>query len=163
VDQKQKSILEPFRNELANYGPDYKPTRGMLDLYSYVDTEPTEPFGLSGPDGEKTKIAETQKTFLRQLAAGDRKSAILTALQSEQNNIGIPSTYFYDLLERDSLLREAKSNDEVDTAMGKPVTDLQVPNYGKSESKGQMFVKAENALPAGRVIEIERNRKERGY
>jgi len=122
------SSLGKYRAELDSYGAGYKPTRGMSDFYSFQKMEPSNPTSL---DDAAEPARQIQEQFLKYLSLGDRKSAIEIALEADKKGIEIPRSYFEDLLERDSLIRSAKTQDEQDLAMDiKPRVDL-VSNVDK--------------------------------
>lgn len=127
AEQERRDIISELEKEYGSYGTGYKPDirmaretyRYMPQEYSgvitenkpeYTDTERVP----SQADVDRMKIQDAFLTKL--LNEGDRRGAIEIALKSEKNNIGIPISYFQDMLMRDKLFRKAYELDNPEYA-----------------------------------------------
>ena len=128
MEKENENILSKLRKEFNSFGKDYKPdSRTAAEMYAqYAPSENQEDFvsfrpesGYSVQGGVASKITgsaeverqKVQNEFLKSISIGDRKQAIQIALDSEKNNIGIPLSYFNDMLDRDKLMRIAYEQD----------------------------------------------------
>ena len=129
-DKENKQILSNFRKEFESFGKDYKPNaRQAAEMYAqyqpsqlqedFVSLRSPETTSYSENDGNAKKQVgsadkarlEVQNQFLGAISSGNRKQAIRIALDAEKNNIGIPLSYFNDMLDRDRLMRLAYEQD----------------------------------------------------
>ena len=130
MKKENENILSKLRKEFNSFGENYKPdSRKAAEMYAqYAPSQNQYDFiSLSGrPEssystqgGVTTKVigeAEENRThvqneFLKSISTGDRKQAIQIALNADKNNIGIPLSYFNDMLDRDRLMRLAYEQD----------------------------------------------------
>jgi len=131
MGKENENILSKLRKEFNSFGEDYKPdSRTASEMYAqYAPTQNQEDFislssdrpesSYSIQSGVASKVtgeaeknrANVQNEFLNSISTGDRKQAIQIALNSEKNNLGIPLSYFDDMLDRDRLMRLAYEQD----------------------------------------------------
>jgi hypothetical protein len=119
---ENKTIMERLQKERSSYGKGYKPdARQAAEMYKYTPSEysgfvserPSEMDVKSSgivSEAERSRFV-IQDAFLSAISRGYRKSALDIAINSEDKRSGIPISYFYDVLERDRLLREAYAQD----------------------------------------------------
>lgn len=121
-EAEKKTIMERLQKERSSYGKGYRPdARQAAEMYKYTPSEysgfvserPSEMDVKSSgvvSEAERSRFA-IQDAFLTAISGGDRKRALDIAINSEAEQTGIPISYFYDVLERDRLLREAYAQD----------------------------------------------------
>ena len=121
-EAEKKTIMERLQKERSSYDKGYRPdARQAAEMYKYTPSEysgfvserPSE-MDVKSPgavsEAERSRFA-IQDAFLTAISGGDRKRALDIAINSEEKQAGIPISYFYDVLERDRLLREAYAQD----------------------------------------------------